>query len=134
MFSAALLAISVAALAQFAVFYWRAIVTSIAAQPVPAEVFAAAQVDTEAVTGANYGSLAQLHRLTPNLSRQSHGLGLVPAYFKLTQAIGALAAGRFASLASWAETERALCARYAAVQVGRRLEANLAFAASMRSC
>ena len=30
--------------------------------------------------------------------------------------------------------ERVICARYAAVQVGRRLQANLDLAASLRSC
>jgi len=35
---------------------------------------------------------------------------------------------------SAAESERVLCARYAAVQVDRRLQANLALAASIRSC
>jgi hypothetical protein len=37
-------------------------------------------------------------------------------------------------LASWSERERLVCARYAAVQVDRRLQANLALAASLRSC
>jgi len=38
------------------------------------------------------------------------------------------------ALAAWSEQERAICARYAAVQVGRRLQANLELAASLRSC
>jgi len=37
-------------------------------------------------------------------------------------------------LARWSEQERLLCARFAAVQIGRRLEANLVQAASIRSC
>jgi hypothetical protein len=35
---------------------------------------------------------------------------------------------------SWSEQERVLCARYAAVRIGHRLDANLAQAASLRSC
>jgi hypothetical protein len=43
--------------------------------------------------------------------------------------------GRFsASIVEWTERERVLCARYAAVQIDRRLQANLALAASIRSC
>ena len=134
MFSALLLAISMAALAQFGVFYWRALVAGVAAQPVSEQVLAAAKVDSETMRGEDYRSLAQLHKLTPELCAKSSGLGLVPVYFKLMHAIGTLAAGRVATLADWAENERALCARYAAVQVDRRLQANMAFAAAMRSC
>jgi hypothetical protein len=36
-------------------------------------------------------------------------------------------------MAGWAERERMLCARIAAVQIDRRLEANLVQAASIRS-
>jgi len=134
MFSALLLAISMAALAQFGVFYWRALVAGVAAQAVSEQVLAAAKVDSETMRGEDYRSLAQLHKLTPELCAKSSGLGLVPVYFKLMHAIGTLAAGRVATLADWAESERALCARYAAVQVDRRLQANMAFAAAMRSC
>jgi hypothetical protein len=134
MFSAMLLAISILALAQFAAYYWRAIVAGIAAQPVSGQVLAAARLDTGMLRGDDYLSLVQLHSLTPDLGSRRTGLGLVPLYFKLTQGIGALARGRFAAIAGWAESERILCARYAAVQVDRRLQANLALAASIRSC
>jgi hypothetical protein len=132
MFSALLLAISLAALAQFGAFYWRAIVVGIAAQPVSGEVLAAASVGT--LSGEDYPSLAQLHELTPDLCAKSSGLGLVPLYFRFIHTIGKLASGRNTALAAWAESERVLCARYAAVQIDRRLQANLEFAASMRSC
>jgi len=134
MFSALLLAISIVALAQFGVYYWRAVVAGIASQPVSEQVLAAARVETESIRGEDYRSLAQLHKLTPDLSAKSSGLGLVPLYFKMIHAVGKLAAGRIATIAEWAEGERVLCARFAAVQVDRRLQGNLAFAAAMRSC
>jgi hypothetical protein len=37
-------------------------------------------------------------------------------------------------LTAWSERERVICVRYAAVQVGRRLQTNLELAASLRSC
>jgi len=134
MFSVLILAISVVALTQFGAFYWRAVVVGIAAQPVSEQVLAAANVDTRTFRGEDYRSLAQLHKLTPDICAKSSGLGLVPLYFKIIHATGKLAAGRITALANWAESERVLCARYAAVQVGRRLQANLQLAASMRSC
>jgi hypothetical protein len=134
MFSVLILAISVVALTQFGAFYWRAVVVGIAAQPVSEQVLAAANVDTRTLRGGDYRSLAQLHKLTPDICAKSSGLGLVPLYFKIIHAIGKLASGRITALANWAESERVLCARYTAVQVDRRLQANLQLAASMRSC
>jgi hypothetical protein len=134
MFSALILAISIVALAQFGAFYWRAIVVGIAAQPVSGQVLAAVNVNTGTLCGDDYRSLAQLHHLTPDICAKSAGLGLVPLYFKFCHAIGKLASGRVAALANWAESERILCARFAAVQIGRRLQANIELAASMRSC
>ncbi len=134
MLSVMILAISIVALAQFALYYWRAVVTGVAAQPVSGQVLAAACLDTGILRGDDYRSLAQLHKLTPDLHAGRSSLGLVPLYFKIIQAIGTLASGRITGLAHWAESERVLCARYAAVQVDRRLQANLALAASIRSC
>ena len=134
MFSVLILAISIVALTQFGAFYWRAVIVGIAAQPVSEQVLAAANVDTRTLRGEDYRSLAQLHKLTPDICAKSSGLGLVPLYFKFIHATGKLASGRITALANWAESERVLCARYAAVQVDRRLQANLQLAASMRSC
>jgi hypothetical protein len=134
MFSAMLLTISIAAVAQFGLYYWRAVVASVASQPVSEQVLAAAHVDTGILRGADYRPIAELHKLTADLCTRRSGLGLVPLYFQFMHAIGTLAAGRIKALAEWAERERVLCARYAAVQVDRRLQANLALAASIRSC
>lgn len=134
MFSAMLLAISTIALAQFAALYWRAVVTGVAVQPVSEHVFDAARVNKRELNGEDFRSLAELHQLTPDLNARRSGLGLVPLYFQIIQAIGKLAAGRIAAIADWAERERILCARFAAVQVDKRLQANLALAAAIRSC
>jgi len=38
------------------------------------------------------------------------------------------------AIAQWSEREGAVCARYAAVRVDQRLQANLELVAAMRSC
>jgi hypothetical protein len=129
-----LLAISIVALGQFAVFYWRAVVAGIAAQPVSEQVLAAARVESDAIRGDDFRSFAKLHDLTPDLSPRPAGLGFVPVYFSIIHVIRKLAARRVSALANWAESERILCARYAAVQIDRRLQSNMAMAAAMRSC
>jgi hypothetical protein len=134
MFSAMLFAISIVALAQFALYYWRAILSGVAAQPIPGEILEAVQVEESSLCGADFEKLASLLHLTPELKRSHVGLGFVPTYFKTVGNLSALFGQLCPALASWSEQERALCARYAAVQVGRRLEANLAQAAAVRSC
>ena len=134
MFSAMLLTISVVALSQFALYYWRALVMGVAGQPVSERVLEAAQVNGGELTAEHFRVFAELHELTPDLRQGRSGLGLVRLYYHAIQALGAVA-GRFStSLAEWSEREKVLCARYAAVQIDKRLQANLALAASLRSC
>ena len=135
MFSAMLFTISIVALAQFALYYWRAVLTGVASQPISHEILEAVQVEEESsLCGADFAKLSSLLDLTPELKRSQFGLGLVPAYFQVVGKLSDLFGKLSPALASWSEHERVLCARYAAVQVGRRLEANLAQAASIRAC
>jgi hypothetical protein len=134
MFPAVLFAISIVALSQFAIYYWRAVLAAVAGQPVSEHVLAAARVENGQVTGLDFGTLAGLHDLTPDLHPGRNGLGLVRLYYRIVDAVGAAAGRRMPAVAAWSEHELAICARYAAVQVDRRLQANLELAASLRSC
>jgi len=134
MFSALLLAVAVAALGQFALYYWRAVLSSVASQAISTRVLEAANVVDSDLCGADFEKLSELLDVTPELKGHAGGLGFVSFYY---QAVGKLAElfGSIApALMMWSEQERALCARYAAVQIDQRLEANLAQAASLRSC
>ncbi|HKN75716.1 MAG TPA: hypothetical protein VJW94_11110 [Candidatus Acidoferrum sp.] len=129
-----LLAISIVALSQFALYYWRAILAGVAAQPVSDRVLAAANLDAARMKGQDFEKLAGLHELTPELGPGGGGLSLVRAYYRIVEGLGALSAMRLPALTEWCEHERVICARYAAVQIDRRLQANLALAAALRSC
>lgn len=134
MFSAMLLAISILALSQFAIYYWRAVLTGVAAQPVSERVLQAASLEDRRLSGEDFAKLAELHDLTPLLQPGKEGLGLVRQYYSLVRKLGDFAGSRLPGLSEWSARESLLCARYAAVQVDRRLQANLELAASMRSC
>jgi hypothetical protein len=134
MFSAMLLTISIVALSQFALYYWRAILAGVAAQPLSDRVLAAAQVENGRLLPKHFPTLAGLHDLTPDLYPNHSGLGLVRVYYRAIEGLDALLAKRMPAFAAWSERERIICARYAAVQVDRRLQANLDLAASLRSC
>ena len=134
MFSAMLFTISVVALSQFAVYYWRALIMGVASQPVSERVLEAAHVHGAQLTGDHFRVFAELHDLTPDLRPGPRGLGFIRLYYAAVQGLAKLAGHFSSSLVEWAERERVLCARYAAVQIDRRLQANLALAASLRSC
>lgn len=134
MFSAMLLAISIVALSQFALYYWRAVLAGVAAQPVSDRVLVAAHVENGRLTPQHFETLAGLHDLTPNLNPKRGGLGLVRVYYRFVEGLDAVLGKRIPGIAVWSERERSLCARYAAVLVDRRLQANLDLAASLRSC
>jgi hypothetical protein len=129
-----LLAISIVALSQFALYYWRAVLAGVAAQPVSDRVLAAAHIENGRLTPQHFQTLAGLHDLTPNLNPNRGGLGLVRVYYRFIESLDAVLGKRIPALALWSERERSICARYAAVLVDRRLQANLDLAASLRSC
>lgn len=134
MFSAVLFAIAIVALAQFALYYWRAVLTGVASQPISTRVLEAANVEDSTLRGGDFERLAGLLTLTPELQGNGDHLGLIRTYYRLLGKIDQVFGAVFPAVTLWSEQERVLCARYTAVQVDRRLEANLAQAASARSC
>jgi hypothetical protein len=134
MFAAMLFAISIVALSQFALYYWRAVLAGVAAQPVSDRVLAAANLDAARMKGEDFETFAGLHELTPDLQANRSGLTLVRAYYRIMEGLAVLSGARMPALAAWCERERVICARYAAVQIDRRLQGNLELAAALRSC
>jgi len=134
MYSAMLLAISIVALSQFALYYWRAVLAGVAAQPVSDRVLAAARVENGRLTPEDFPTLSGLHDLTPDLHPNRSGLGLVRLYYRVIEGLDVILGTKIPAFAVWSERERVICTRYAAVQVDRRLQANLDLAAALRSC
>ena len=133
MFSAMLFAIALVAMGQLALYYWRAVFTGVASLPISSRVLEAAQVDEMSMCGNDFVKLVSLHNLTPELKSGKSGLGLVRVYYEVLRRAESLLGGLSPMIANWAERERLLCARFAAVQIERRLQANLIQAASIRS-
>jgi len=134
MFAAMLFLISTAALAQFAIYYWRAVMAGVASQPVSARVLDSVHAPDGRLAGAHFPALAELLNLTPDLHTTHRGLGLVSAYYATMHAADTLFGKHFPGVAAWSAHEQVICARYAAVQIDRRLQDNLALSASLRSC
>jgi len=134
MFAAMLFAISIVALTQFGLYYWRAVLAAVAGQPVSDSVLAAARIQNGRVAGTDFETLVGLHHLTPDLHPSRGGLGFVRLYYRVVDGISAVVGKSMPAVASWCDQELAVCARYAAVQIDRRLQANLELAAALRSC
>jgi ATP-dependent exoDNAse (exonuclease V) alpha subunit len=133
MFAAILFAVSMAALGQFGLYYWRAVVAGVAAQPLSDRVLKAAGLASESVGAADFRAVINVHDLTPALKDDNGGLRLVRAYYSVVEALGRVAGMRLPALATWTQREMATCSRYVAVLVDQRLERNLACAAEARS-
>jgi hypothetical protein len=134
MFAAMLFSISLVAIAQFGMYYWRAVLASVASQPVSESVFAAISAENRPLEAADFVQFAGLHALTPDLAPHGGGLGLVRFYYGLTRAVNTMIGVHVPAIAQWIEQEGAICARYAAVQIDQRLQANMELAAALRSC
>ena len=134
MFAAMLFAISIVALTQFAAYYWRSMLAGAAAQPVSDRILTAAGVQNGELTGEDFAALVGIHDLTPELHSRSNGLAMVRIYYRLVDSIASLVGSSMPAVGAWSQRELAVCARYAAVQIDRRLQANLELAATLRSC
>ena|SRR5208283_1654757 len=134
MFATMIFTIATAALFQFALFYWRALVAGVASQPVSDRVLEAAQMEPGEFHGVDFKKLATLHAMTPELKNAHSSLGLVATYYRVVQAMAAAFGKMSPAVVSWSERESVLCARYAAAQIERRLQSNLAQAEFLRSC
>jgi hypothetical protein len=134
MIAAMLLVISVVAMVQFAVYYWRSLLAGVAAEPLSERVREAAGLDSASVGPSDFVSFLQLNKVTPGLRDGSKGLWAVRTYYRAMETLDRLAGVKHPALAAWTEREMATCSRYVAVLVGQRLERNLVCAAEIRSC
>ncbi len=129
MIAAMLSTISAAALGQFALFYWRAVVAGVATKPLSQRVQGAAGLPGGSVGPADFQAMLNLHELAPELTVERGGLWAVRAYYCVLEKLGRIVP----ALGGWTEREMTLCSRYVAVLVDQRLGRTLAFATELRS-
>lgn len=128
-----LLAISVVALLQFTLFYLRALLADVGAQPLSHRVRQAGGVAGSVVCPKDFTTLVNLHRLTPSIEGDRSPLRMVRMYYGVLRMLSRLCDARIPGLTAWTDREMTSCSRYAAVLLDERLRHNLACAASIRS-
>ncbi len=128
MLSLIMLIVSVAVGAQFFLGYWRALLASMAAQPLSDKFFVAAGFQNAAIRAQDFSRLLSLHRLMPDVKPLPNTVWRLRVHYAAVKMLQGLP-----SVGTWAQKEMAICANCLAVMVDQRLLLNLAYAAETRS-
>ena len=128
MIAAILFMVSSVALVQFALYYWRATISGIAAKSISDRIRTAAGITAPQIGAQDFRSILSLHDLSPDLRGPNGSFCCVRAYYSVIENLGKL----IPTMASWANTEMLTCSRYVAVLVDQHLDRNMACAAQVR--
>src|ERR1700680_2728097 len=124
MIAAILLTVSTVAFGQFAIYYWRAMITGVAAEAISDRIRIAARISAPVIGANDFHSILILNSLSPDLRGPNGRFTTVRFYYSIVKTIGKIMPG----MASWANSEMATCSRYIAVIMGKHLENNVACA------
>ncbi len=133
-----ILVLSLAALAQFALHYWRTLLLETAARELSEKVLEAGLAKLD-LGPKDFDLVVRMHEICPQLEKKRTGLAAVRAYYHSIRAIALLAESKLAPalgltrLGHWAQEEMAACTRYAAVMLDQRMAENMASAARIHS-
>ena len=121
-------AVSVVAFAQFALYYWRATISGIAAQAISDRIRVAAGITHDGIGAQDFRSIIILKDLSPDLRGPHGSFAAIRTYYAVVEKLGSIVP----AMASWANAEMATCSRYVAVLMDQHLERNMACAAQVR--
>lgn len=128
MIAAILLTVSTVAFGQFAIYYWRAMITGVAAEAISDRIRIAARISAPVIGAKDFHSILILNKLSPDLRGPNGSFTAVRSYYSMVKTLGKMVPG----MAEWANSEMATCSRYIAVIMDQHLENNVACAAEMR--
>ena len=132
MISALIFVISIAALAQFGLYAWRAAFLSVAAREISQETREALGAAGSAVQDGDFSSATKWLDLSPNLAGEDRRLWTVRAYYAALRGVAAMSR-ILAPAGEWSQREMVACSRYAAVVVEERMQRNRLAVAEMQS-
>ena len=128
MIAAILFMVSIVALGQFALYYWRAVISGVATQTISERVRTAAGITAPQIGARDFHTILSLHDLSPDLRGPNGRFIGLRAYFSVIEKLGRL----IPATAGWANAEMLTCSRYIAVLVDQHLERNMVCAAQVR--
>lgn len=128
MIVAILICVSVIAVGQLGLFYWRASIANNASRQVSDRVRAAAGIKAGSVSSGDFRAILRVFDLTPDLGGAGRTYREIRVYYLIVEKIGRL----IPPVASLAEAEMAMCSRFVAALLDERLERNTDSASQMR--
>ncbi|MGD0907148.1 MAG: hypothetical protein ABSA96_06175 [Candidatus Acidiferrales bacterium] len=128
MIAAILFTVSVAAFSQFGLYYWRAVISGVAAQPVSDRIRVAAGISAADIGAQDFRNILKLKDLAPDLRGSTGSFAALRSYYAIVEKVGSF----FPATKRWSNSEMTTCARYIAVLMDRHMERNMACAAQMR--
>jgi hypothetical protein len=128
MIPAILFMVSIVALVQFGVYYWRAMITDVAARDISERIRVAAGLPTSEIGARDFHNILILNDLSPDLRGPAGSFRTIRVYYSIIEKLGSI----IPAMSKWSLTEMATCSRYVAVLMDQHLERNMATAAQMR--
>ena len=128
MIAAILLTISIVAFGQFGLYYWRAMISEVAAQAISDRIRTAAGISAPAIGARDFHNIIILNYLSPDLRGPGGSFRGIRAYYAVVEKLGRINP----ALASWSNAEMTTCARYVAVLMDQHMERNMVCASQMR--
>jgi hypothetical protein len=125
MIAALIFVVSIAAFAQFFVFYTRSVIAASRKHALSENVREITGISGEMVEDLQFDRLLQLVELCPGSGSDEMGIRAVRAYFSglgmLLSLVPQMPSGMLAGAASWVKRERAACAYFAATALDQRM-------------
>ena len=128
MIAAILFTVSAAVFGRFALYYWRTMISRVAAQDISDRIRIAAGITVPEIGARDFHSIMSLQDLTQDLRGPNSGFYAVRAYYSVVQELGSL----IPAMANWANAEMVTCSRYVAVLVDQHMERNIVRARQIR--
>lgn len=133
MIAALIFVISMAAIIQFTIFSWRAVLLSSNAEPLSKAMNSALDPISGDLSGGDFRAVSALNQICPDLNAQTRDLAHVQLYFRALNLVSAVSRAIFPACSNWSQREMAACTHYAAVIVDQRLQQNRALLADLNS-
>jgi len=128
MMGSIILAVSLVALGQFGLYYWRAMLSGIAAQAISDRIRTAAGITATAIGAQDFYKILILNDLSPDLRGPGGSFRVVRSYYSIVEKLGKIVP----AMAAWSNAEMTICSRYVAVLMDQHMERNMVCATQMR--
>jgi hypothetical protein len=124
MMASFILAFSLLTLLMFFVSYCRSLTASSLHKSLTEEVLDVTGIKNHKASGRDFARVMQILQLCPDRPEDRSGLQIVGTYYSFLNLLEQGLAKLSPAVGTWAEEERAGCAHFAAVALGRRIALN----------